>query len=218
MIHISEVAGKWVRDIRKFIKPDKTYVVKVLHVNEENGHISLSLKRVSRIEKTRKMQEFRLEQKAEKMLEKVGKKLKLNLNEAYKKIGYELQDKFGSMFEAFNSALTSEEPLINKGIPKNLAKVIHEIAKENIKKKKVKIKAELNLRFFSGDGIKKVKNFLNGLINKYGVTIKYISAPRYRVEIESDNPKLAGKELKKWLTDAVAKIKDGEADFKMVER
>jgi len=218
MIHISEVAGKWVRDIRKFIKPEKTYVVKVLHVNEENGHISLSLKRVSRIEKTRKMQEFRLEQKAEKMLEKVGKKLKLNLDEAYKKIGYDLQDKFGSMFEAFNLAFTSEEPLIKKGIQKNLAKIIHEIAKENIKKKRVKIKAELNLRFFSGDGINKVKNFLNELINKYGVTIKYISAPRYRVEIESDNPKLAGKELKKWLTDAVSKVKDGEADFKMVER
>ena len=71
MIHISEVSGKWVRDIKKFIKPNKTYVAKVLRIDERKGHIGLSLKRVPRIDKTRKMQVYKREQKAEKMLEKI---------------------------------------------------------------------------------------------------------------------------------------------------
>jgi translation initiation factor 2 alpha subunit (eIF-2alpha) len=54
------------------------------------------------------------------------------------------------------------------------------------------------------------------LTNKYGLNIKYISAPKYSIEIESDNPKLAKKELKQQLTDATSQIKDGEINF-MIE-
>jgi len=218
MIHISEVSGKWVRDIRKFVKLNRTYVAKVLHVDEEKGHISLSLKRVRKTEKTRKMQDFRREEKAEKMLEKLAKEMKISLDDAYEKIGYELQEKFGDMFKAFEAAFESVEPLIRRGISKKWAQIIHKIAKENIKKKKVKIKAELNLKFFTGDGIIRIKKFLNELSNKYGVNVKYISAPRYSVEIESENPKLAEKELRKWLRDAISNIKDGEASFKIGEK
>jgi len=215
MIHISEVSGKWVRDIRKFIKLNKTYVVKVLRIDEKKGHITLSLKRVPRIEKTRKMQDFKHEQKAEKILEKIAKKQKISLDKAYEKIGYELQEKFGDMFKAFDIASRSSDPLIQRGIIKKWAETIHKVAKENIQRKKVKIKAELNVKFFTGDGIDQTKKFLNNLINKYGLNIKYISAPKYTVEVESENPKFAQKELKKQLTSAISNIKNGEANFKM---
>jgi translation initiation factor 2 subunit 1 len=213
MIHISEVSGKWVRDIRKFIKMNKTYVVKVLRVDERKGHVNLSIKRVSRIERTKKMAEFKREQKAEKILEKIAKKQKMTLDKAYEQIGYELQDKFGEMFEAFDLAAKSSDFLIKKGIPKKWADKIHKIAKENIVRKKVKIKAELNVRFFTGDGVDRTKKFLNDITNKYGVNIKYISAPKYSVEVETENPKITQKELTKNLKTAVSSIKDGEASF-----
>ena len=101
------------------------------------------------------------------------------------------------MFEAFDLASKSSDFLTKKGIPKKWADIIHKIAKENIVRKKVKIKAELKVRFFTGDGVEKTKKFLNDLTNKYGVNIKYISAPKYSVEIESEEPKLAQKELTK---------------------
>lgn len=216
MIHVSEVSGKWVRDIRKFVKMDKNYIAKVLRVDEEKGHITLSLKRVAKVDKTRKIQEFRYEQKAEKILNKIARKKKITLEKAYESIGYELQEKFKDMFEAFELASKSPEPLINRGIKKEWAEIIHEVAKESITKKKVRIKAELNLKFYTDDGVEKIKEFLNNLINKYGLNIKYISAPRYSVEVESDNPKLAQKELIKQLTDAVSKVRDGEAEFKII--
>ncbi len=215
MIHISEVSGKWVRDIKKFVKLNKTYVAGVVRVNEKKGHINLSLKRVPKMEKKRKMQEYKREQKAEKILEKIAKHEKITLDEAYEKIGFELQEKFGEMFGAFDLASQSPDKLINRNISKKWAKVIHEISKENIQRKKVKIKAELEVKFFTGDGVEKLKQFLNNLTNKYKVNIKYISAPKYSVEIETENPKLAQKELKKRLIDAVSAVKDGEADFKI---
>ena len=216
MIHISEVSGKWVRDIKKFVKLNKTYVTKVVRVDEQKGHINLSLKRVSKIDKTRKMQDYKKEQKAEKILEKIAKKQKITLDKAYEKIGFELQEEFGDMFKAFDIASKTPEVLVQKGIPKSLVNVIHGVAKESIQRKKIKIKAELEVKFYTGDGVEKTKKFLNDLINKYGVNIKYISAPKYSIEIKSDNPKLAQKELTKQLTDAISDIKDGEANFRIM--
>jgi len=216
MIHISEVSGKWVRDIKKFVKLNKTYVAKVVNVNEQKGHINLSLKRVSKIDKTRKMQDYKKEQKAEKILEKIAKKQKITLDKAYEKIGFELQEEFGDMFKAFDIASKTPEVLVQKGIPKSLVNVIHGVAKESIQRKKIKIKAELEVKFYTGDGVEKTKKFLNDLINKYGVNIKYISAPKYSIEIKSDNPKLAQKELTKQLTNAISDIKDGEAKFRIM--
>ena len=54
-------------------------------------------------------------------------------------------------------------------------------------------------------------------LDKYGIDIKYISAPKYSVEIVSDNPKVAQKELIKQLTEATSKLKDGEASFEIME-
>jgi len=216
MIHISEVSGKWVRDIRKFIKPNKTYVVKVMDVDERKGHIRLSLKRVARIDRTRKMQAYKREQKAEKILEKIAKKQKMTLDKVYEEIGFRLQEEFGEIFNAFDLASRSQEALTSKGIKPKWAKIIHKIAKESIQRKKVKIKAELDIKSYSGEGVDQIKKLLNNLTNKYGVNVKYISAPKYNVEIVSDNPKIAERELKENLTAAISKFKDGEASFKIM--
>lgn len=137
MIHVSEVAGKWVRDIKTFVKQDKQYVAKVTGVNQEKGHINLSLKRVSKREGDRKIQDSKKEDHAEKMLEDIGKKLGLNLNQTYEKIGYQLQEIFGDMFVAFNTALENPELLKRRGIDEKYIKLMEEISKENIQKKRV---------------------------------------------------------------------------------
>ena len=218
MIHVSESSGKWVRDIRKFIKPNKTYVAKVLRIDEEKGHISLSLKRVSKKEHERKIQEYKKEQKAEKMLELLAKKKKMTLDQAYEKIGYELQEKFGEMFKAFETALKSPEVLERRGIKKEYVDLIHDIAKEKIVQKKIKIKAILNIRFFTGDGIDKIKQFLQNLNKKYKMQIKYISAPKYEISIETDNPKVMQRQLENQLNSEIKNIKNGEANYEIKER
>lgn len=215
MIHVSEVSGKWVRDIKKFVKKGKMYPAKVLRVDKEKGHINLSLKRLSKKNKERKLQEFKNEERAEKILEEIGKKNGWKLKEAYEKIGFDLQDKFGTMFKAFEEGFESTEVLLRRGVDKKTAEMIHEIAKELVQKKKVKIKVELNLKFFSGDGVEKLKVFLADLEKKHNLNIKYVSAPKYSVEILTDNPKLAERELKENLSKSFEGLQDGEFSFKI---
>ena len=215
MIHVSEVSGKWVRDIRKFVKQNKEYAAKVVRVDEEKGHINLSFKRLSKKAKEKKIQDYKQEERAEKMLELLGKKLGLSLDEAYEKIGYELQEVFGDMFIAFKLASEDTKQLLRRGVDEKYVKIIEEIAKENIQKKEVDIKGILELKFFTGNGIDGIKEFLNNLHNKYKWEIKYISAPRYSIEIKTNNPKQAEKELKEKIEKEIVNIKNGEAHFKI---
>src|SRR3989337_2948601 len=101
MIHISEAARKWIKDIREVLKEGQNVVVQVLVVDQEKKHITLSLKRVNKREAEEKLKEFKREQKAEKMLAQVAKETGLSLEKAYEEIGFKLQEEFGELFKAF---------------------------------------------------------------------------------------------------------------------
>ena len=66
MIHVSEVASRWVRNIREFLKENQYVICRVIGVDGES--IQLSAKRVRYEEKTARMNEFKRERKAEKLL------------------------------------------------------------------------------------------------------------------------------------------------------
>ena len=84
MIHISEVSPGRIRNIRDFVKEDKKIICKVLRVNKEKKHIDLSLRRVSISLRKKKNNEYKQEQKSEKILEFAAKKLKINIEDIYK--------------------------------------------------------------------------------------------------------------------------------------
>ena len=54
MIHISEVSPGRIRNLNDYVKLGKMVVCKILRVNQEKGHIDLSLRRVNENQKRRK--------------------------------------------------------------------------------------------------------------------------------------------------------------------
>jgi len=219
MIHISEVAGKWVRDIRKFVKKGQKIVVLVLKVNKEKGHISLSLKRVKRYDAEKKMKEYKRELKAQKMMKEVAKKLDMELNEALKTVDFQLKEIFGESFKAFQLSMTKEgfQTLLKRGVPENWAKAIREVAQEQMEIKEAKIKLNLELKSYKPDGIKIVKKLLKDAKDKDNIEIKYISAPRYLLSLSTKEPKTGVKKLRKVAEEIIKDIKSqgGEGSFKV---
>ena len=47
MVHISEVSPGRIRNIRDFVVEGKKIICKVLRINQERGHVDLSLRRVN---------------------------------------------------------------------------------------------------------------------------------------------------------------------------
>lgn len=195
MIHVSEVARKWVRDIRNFVKLGQISVALVMNVEENKNFISLSLKRVSKKEAERKMLEFRREEKAEKMLELFAKEAGISLDEAYERVGFKLFEGFGEMYAGFLTALEKPELLAKKGISREDAELVKKIAERAVEIREREFKAKLEIRCYEGDGINRIRELLERVGKKFGVEVKYIAAPYYLLEFKERDAKKGERKL-----------------------
>jgi|SRR3989344_692117 len=200
MIHISEIAPGRIRNLRDFVIEGKTIVCKILRIDKEKGHIDLSLRRVPVTLRRKKEEEFKQENKAEKLLEQLAKESKLTLEEVYKKIGNHIYESFGSLTNFYYAVLENKENNKDIKVEKKLLDSLIKKIKEKIKLPEVRLKANISVSSKDKNGIVKIKQvfskakeFIND--KKYKADIKYISAPKYSIEIISDNIKSADKIL-----------------------
>lgn len=217
MMHISEVAGKWVRDIRKFVKLNKQYVAKVIRIDREKNSVNLSLKRVSRSDEKNKWNVYRKGQRAEKILEQVGKELNKSLEQIYTEIGFPLQEKFGELFVAFEEIKKNPDVLQKSDFPEAWKKTLIAIIEKNLVEKEVVIKADVDLKSYANDGVERIKNLLKELDDK--TKVSYISAPIYRVEVKTKNPKIEEKRLEQQLDKIIIEAKKMgiEANYRFIK-
>ena len=214
MIHVSEVARKWVKDIREFAKVGQKIVAKVVKIDRETGYVALSLKRRSKRDSEERMKEFKRETKAERILEAIAKEKKMSLDKAYEEIGFQLQETFGEMFKAFQMSLTPDgrEILEKKGIPSKWVKTISNAAEKQMEIKEVPIKVILDITCPTSGGVDTIKKVLLDAQKKYDVEVNYISAPKYSMTLYTKNPKSGEKEIMK-ISEAISKkIKSSGGD------
>lgn len=200
MIHISEIAPGRIRNIRDYVKEGKKIVCLVLRLRLDRGHIDLSLRRVTQSLKIKKNEEIKQEKKSEKILEAVGKKIKLNLDQMYDQVGNKIIAEYGLIYPCFQEVvLSGESVLTSLGIPKKAAEILAELIKERIKPPEIKIAYLLSLKSDASNGIELVKDTLKKAADlakdkKYELTILYLGAPRYRITIKGTDYKEVEKE------------------------
>ena len=214
LIHISEIAPGRIRNIRDFVVEDKKIICKVLKVDQEKGHIDLSLRRVNTIQRIKKNEEYKQEIKAERLLEHVGKDLKLDLEKMYKEAGYKILDNYDNLTDCFQDIVNNNVDLTKLDIKDKIAKKIEELVKERIKPLIVLIKGIFKISTKESNGVEIVKNVLNNMINK-GVNIVYLGAPKYKVSVEDKDYKRAEIKLKEAVDSSLqlAKKLKAEAEF-----
>lgn len=201
MIHISEIASGWVKDIRKHVKEGQTVVVKVMFVDKEKEHVGLSIKRVNEKQKHDKIKEKKQEQKAEKMFDMVAKELKAKKKEK-EEIREKIKEEFGSLYVAFEKVMKNASILTSRGIPENWIENIKEIAERNTTKKEYEFKAKLFVKSHESNGLEIVKKILKEAEKHFDVT--YISAPEYLIKMKTNDPKKGEQEF----TEKLDKIKE----------
>ncbi len=217
MIHVSEVARKWVRDIREFLKENQYLVCRVMRIDGDS--ISLSVKRVRREDADRKLNEFKRENKAEKMLELAAKRMKKSLDQAYEEVGFRLQEEFGSLVKAMEFAVKDPALMKSKGIPKAWVDVLSDIAGKSYSEKTYEVKAKLNLVCYRPDGVDVIRKVLSG-IEGNGIEVKYISAPEYMLVCRGKNYKQVESRVRdaaEGISKEIRKQK-GECDFEIMEK
>lgn len=186
----SEIAPGRIRNLRKYVVPNKKIVCKVLRVLKD--HIELSLRRVNGREKKEIMQVYKKEQTAKSAIRSI-------LKDKATKAEEEILKDFESLNDFFQQARDNPE-LVGKYIPKGFQDQITKITQK--KKKGVEIKKILNLKCLEKDGIKRIKKIFHLKTDR--VKIIYISAGKFQLTLKHENYKDGNKELEQ----IIEKIKD----------
>lgn len=181
---ISEIASGWIKNIHEFIKEGQKTVGKVLSVDKQKNTIDISLKKATQKEKDDKLNEFNLEKRYEKLFDQAI----INSKQEQKKdkIKEELGNKFITYTNLFNTLLEDNKAIDfikNKGF----AEALLEIISKNIKPKKYIVSYTVELKIIDPkESIKKTKALLLE-INKLGIDILYLGAPKYRFTAEGQD-------------------------------
>ena len=212
MIHLSEISPGRIRNIRDYVRENKKIVCKVLKTNKERNHIDLSLRRVSVSMRKKKNTEHKQEQKAEKILEIVAKKLKTDLKEIYQKIGNQIIKEYGLLHSFFQEvAINGENILKEIDTPKEISETLLEVIKEKVKPAKFKITSTITLESYKPDGVDVIKKTLTKVKSlKHDMQITYVGAPKYKITVSGYDHKLIEKAMKEITELAIKTIKEEE--------
>src|SRR5579875_2555680 len=155
---IGEVSSSRIVDIRDAIKEGKKYVCKVIRVDPSRNYIDISLKRVTEQERKSKLIEWKRNQRAEKLLDLVAFKTKMDK----KALIEALSPYIGSIFEDYLALFEKPlkegiEILDQTALDTTLKKAILDVANEHIKIPLPELKAEITLSTLAGDGVKRIK-------------------------------------------------------------
>lgn len=195
-IHISEIASKWVRNVRDFVKEDQLVVAKVIRLDPEKNQVDLSIKNVSEYEKRKGIDAYQKEIRAEKLLGVLSKKCGIS-EDAIKKIVDALTSKYDDLYSSFEEiSEKGEDALKGLKLDKKTVSAIVDLAKSNIKKKEVQLSGVIEIKVFDKNGLSELKNGFQKLIEETpSLEIKYVSAPKYEMNVTSKELKTADKEL-----------------------
>ncbi|VVB83126.1 Translation initiation factor 2 subunit alpha [uncultured archaeon] len=189
-IVMSEIAPGRIRNLRDYVVPKKKIVCKVLRISE-SGNIDLSLRRVTPKEKKEAIEKSESEKSYTSILKSI-------LGADAEKIIKEILEE-NDLPSFLEEAKTNPEKL-EKLVGKENSKKILDVLKTQ-KKKRATIKKEIHMTTTKPDGITLIKKVLE--IFK-GINVKYLSAGKYTLELESEDIKIADKKIRV-MTDSAEK-------------
>ncbi len=219
-IHVSQVASRWVKNIRNHVKEGQVRAAKVLSINRDRGQIDLSLTKVSSNAQRARIEEWKQLKRCRKLLEILGKGQKKSGEEVWEKVAVPLLENYDSLSEAFqNISLSGEEAA--EGIEKPWLNPLVELVQKSVSVPEKSVSGVLALRSFEPNGVDLVKEVLKKAENSVSgkVLVFYIGGGKYSLKASAHDFKSAEKLLLKAGETALGEMKkrNGEASFEKVE-
>lgn len=193
MIHISEISSRWIKNIRNYVRIGQRIVLRVLRVDQEKGHVDLSLRRVNSAQREIRLKEWKYAVKYENLLQFLTETegIDMSLDEAYELIGFPVLDFFDTYQETIENLKENGEDLLNEleGVTDEIKTTLLKIVDENVEISTVNISGKVKLTFNSENGIDQIKESLLEAMKVIdskqtrNIKISYLAAPFYRLEV-----------------------------------
>jgi translation initiation factor 2 subunit 1 len=219
-VHVSQVASRWVKNIRNHVKEGQVRAAKVLSINRDKGQIDLSLVKVSANAQRARIEEWKQLKRSRKLLEILAEEKKKSQEEAWEKVAVPLLESYDSLAEAFqNISLSGEEAA--EGVDKAWVKPLVELVKKSVSVPEKTVSGVLTLRSFESDGVDVIKDVLKKAeaAGSGKVDVFYKGGGKYSLKATAHDFKAAEKLLLEAGETALKEMKSkgGEASFEKVE-
>jgi translation initiation factor 2 subunit 1 len=196
LVHVSEVASGWIKDIGDHVSGGERVVAKVLDIDRSSQQIDLSIKDVNDHQRSEKIQAWKNEQKADQWL---GIAFDEDIpDDRYREVANALISAFGSLYEGFEAAaIHGEEAFDDVDIDGGAVDAIVETARENVSVPYVTVTGYVTLQSPGGDGVDDVREALqaaegNGEVpDEVDLEVTYVGSPEYRMKVRAPNYKTA---------------------------
>lgn len=211
-IHVRDVTTGWVKYIRDYVREGQKVVCKVLGVDSQKGHIDLSLKSVNDHQKRERIQQWKNEKKADKLLEIVAERMGIAPDAAFDMFGRRLLEDYGTLYEAFEAVVSVPEEFADYYRGGEWVGDFIEVAGENIAPPAVQIDGVLEMASSAPDGVVLIREALEAGIAAGGdadVSITSIGSPRYRVVVRAGEYKEAEEIMKTVADTAIRSLLSG---------
>lgn len=216
-VHISEVASRWVKNIRNHVRDGQIRAAKVLSLNPSKGQIDLSLAKVSSQAQRAKIEEWKQLKRSKKLIELLAKSEKAGFEEAWEATAKPLLSEYDTLYEGFQQiALKGTEAA--KMVPSKWRKPLVELIKKSISPPEKTVKGKIELHSLKPNGAEVIRNALDrGLkaVKDAKAEVFYVKGGKYALRATSSDFKSAEKKLEQ-VAEAIAKEiekEGGKANF-----
>lgn len=206
LLHISEISSRWVRNIRNHVRQNQKVVLQVMRTDPNKGQVDLSLRRVSRDDRRKKLEDWKKARKAETLLTQAASQLGVELLGLYESDGSKLVERYGSLYGGLEATSKNGlEALAEVGITGETADVLNAISKDKIVISQVTIQGLIKMTSLGNEGVEDIRMaFIDagGVAEEHGATIRITTkgAPKYRIDLMADDYKTAEFAMDKTVT------------------
>ena len=211
-VHVSQVASRWVKNIRNFAKEGQLRAAKVISVVPEKQQVDLSLTKVYPNVQRAKIEEYKQFKRNKKLLEILASEQKKSFDEVWEIVAEPLIDEYGSLFDAFQKIAIQ-----GKGAAQMLdskwAPLVVEIIQKNVTVSKKTIKGILTIQCLQPNGVEVIKDSLIAGMNSTkdaDVEIYYVGPGKHVIKVTSTDFKVAERVLKFVSNNIIESIKSSK--------
>ncbi len=197
LLHISEISSRWVRNIRNHVRENQKVVLQVLRVDPSKGQVDLSLRRVNKDDRRKKIEQWKKNRKGETLLKQAATELKLTPEDLFSEISPKLNEANINLYDALEqSAKKGAKIFTDAGIKEKIADALANVAKDKIIVKGVTVQGVFEVTAMGSRGIEEIKDVFHtvrdlGDETESTVNIYTLGAPKYRVEVTAEDYKKA---------------------------
>ncbi len=220
-IHISEVASRWVKNIRNYVKEGQIRAAKVISIDSHKGQIDLSLIKVPANVQGKRIEEWKRFKRNKKLIEIFADSVKEDFDKVWELVAEPLIEKNGSLQDAFEK-ISLQGIEFASDLPEKWRGSFVDLVEKNVVVPKKTVKGELSISNNASDGVERIKKAFKKSLDgfkKEEIEVFYAGSGKYMLSVVSFDFKNAEKILND-VSESIIKETEslgGTASFKKLE-